>query len=313
MKRVLVFGLFLLFSLPAVAADAADPKFLRIGTASLGGNFFPQGAALGALIDQYVPGIKATAQASSGSIYNMTAVQEGEQEIGLCQGTAVADAVARGKTPDVRTIANYNALAMHVLMRNTANVKSASDLKGKKMEMLAAGDGTEASSRKILKAIGIGWDQIKPEYSGNRVQAASRIKTGQVDGIIDGTGVGAAWITDIVGDGSKFSLVPLKETEIKAVLSANKEFSRMAIPANSYRGQTQTIDGVGVWTVIVVSKKLSDDLVYNITKQIFANKQFLKERHNQFKDLAAENIVNAVVAPLHPGAERYYKEIGILK
>ncbi len=179
--------------------------------------------------------------------------------------------------------------------------------------MLAAGDGTEVSSRKMLEAVDIKWDQIKPEYSGNRVQAASRIKTGQVDGIIDGTGLGSAWITDIVGDGSKFSLIPISESEIKAVLSKNKEFSRMSIPANTYRGQTQTLNGVGVWTVIVVSKNLSDDLVYNITKHMFANRQFLKERHNMFRDLAPENIVDAVIAPLHPGAERYYKEIGVLK
>jgi TRAP transporter TAXI family solute receptor len=86
----------------------------------------------------------------------------------------------------------------------------------------------------------------------------------------------------------------------------------MPIPANTYRGQDKVIDAVGVWTVIVVSNKLSDKLVYDITTQLFANAQFLKERHNYFKDLAPENIKGAIVAPLHPGAEKYYKEKGIL-
>jgi len=271
------------------------------------------GAAVAAVIDKNVPGgFKATAQASSGSAYNMTAIQEGEQEMAICQGPAVAAAVAEGNTPDVRSIGNYNATPQHILMRNAANIKSVADLKGKKLEMIAAGDGVEVSSRKMLTAFGIKWEDIKPEYSGNRVQAASRLKTGGVDAIIDATGVGSAWMTDIIGDGSKFSFLPLTDAEIEKVLAANKEFSRMPIPANSYRGQDKEVPAVGVWTVIVCSGKLSDELVYNITKELFANAQFLKERHNYFRDLAAGNIKDAVIAPLHPGAEKYYKEKGIL-
>lgn len=313
MKRVTTIFLALALCLATTAANAADPKFLRIGTASLGGNFFPMGAAIATVINDKVPGgFKATAQASSGSSYNMTAIQEGEQEIAVCQGPAVTDAVQSGKTPDVRTIANYSATPQHILVRNGAGIKTVADLKGKKLEMIAAGDGVEVSSRKMLTAFGIKWEEIRPEYSGNRVQAASRLKTGQVDAIIDATGVGASWITDIVGDGTKFTLLPLADGDIAKVLAANKEFSRMPIPAGSYRGQDTAVSAVGVWTVIVVSKNLSNDLAYNITKAIFDNAQFLKERHNYFKDLAPANIKGAVVAPLHPGAEKYYKEKGIL-
>ena len=313
MKRVTTLLMVLALCLAAAAANAADPKFLRIGTASLGGNFFPMGAALGAVINDKVPGeFKATAQASSGSSYNMTAIQEGEQELAICQGPAVTDAVNNGKTPAVRTIGNYNATPQHILVRNGANIKTVADLKGKRLEMIGAGDGVEVSTRKMLTAFGMKWEDIKPEYSGNRVQAASRLKTGGVDAIIDATGIGSSWITDIVGDGSKFSLLSLTDDDIQKVLAANKEFSRMPIPANSYRGQSKDVNAVGVWTVIVVTDKLSDELVYNITKAIFDNAQFLKERHNYFKDLSPANIKGAIVAPLHPGAEKYYKEKGVL-
>ena len=313
MKRLPTLFITLALSLTVAAASAADPKFLRIGTASLGGNFFPMGAAIGTVINDKVPGdFKATAQASSGSSYNMTAIEEGEQELAICQGPAVTDAVADGKTPSVRTIGNYNATPQHILVRNDANIKSVADLKGKRLEMIGAGDGVEVSTRKMLTAFGIQWEDIKAEYSGNRVQAASRLKTGGVDAIIDATGIGSAWITDIMGDGSKFSLLSLTDSDIEKILDANKEFSRMPIHANAYRGQEQDVAAVGVWTVIVVTNKLSTDLVYNMTKAIFDNAQFLKERHNYFKDLAPENIKGAISAPLHPGAEKYYKEKGIL-
>lgn len=297
----------------AVGPTAADEKFLRIGTASLGGNFFPMGAALGALLEQKLPGVKATPQATGGSAFNMTALEQKEMEIGLCQGPAVAAAVQAKKTPSVRTLANYNATPQHIVVRANLAVNSLADLKGKKLEMLAAGDGVEVVSKKMLEAVGIPWSEVKPEYSGNRVQAASRLKTGQVDAIIDGTGIGGAWMTDLVGDGSRFKFLALSDADIQKITAKFSEFAPMTIPANSYKGQPQDLKTVGNWTVIVVRGDLSADQVYAITKHTLENQAFLKDRHKYFADLKAENILGAVIAPLHPGAEKYYKEKGILK
>ncbi len=164
-----------------------------------------------------------------------------------------------------------------------------------------------------MDILGIGWENSEPVYSGNRVQAASDFKTGAVDAIIDATGVGAAWIGDIMGDGSDFKLISLSDDEIAKISEARKEFSVATIPAGSYRGQPEEVRTVGNWVVVVVHQDLDDDLVYNLTKVILENREFLKERHNYFKDLAPENIEGAIIAPLHPGAERYYREVGVLK
>ncbi|NPV44037.1 MAG: TAXI family TRAP transporter solute-binding subunit [Firmicutes bacterium] len=298
--------------------EPKDPEFIRIGTASLGGNFFPMGAAIAVVIEQTVPGFKATAQATGGSAYNMTAIENGELEMGIAQGTAVAAAVSGtgqfegAKVETVRTIAQYHATPQHILVRSNLKVESLSDLKGLKLEMIAPGDGVEVSSRKILEAVGISWDEIKPEYSGNRVQAASRLKTKQVDGIIDGTGIGAAWLVDVIGKGD-FKLVSLSDEEIKMITDEFPEFSKVKIPAGTYVGQDRDVYTVSNWTVIVASSKLSENLVYNITKNLFENKKFLVDRHNYFSDLSPENIAGGVIAPLHPGAEKYYREIGVLK
>lgn len=290
----------------------ADEKFLRIGTASLGGNYFPMGAAIGAVIEQKISGHKATPQATGGSAFNMTALEKQELELGICQGPAVEAGIVSKKTPHVRTIANFNASPQHVLVRANLNITSVADLKGKKLEMLAAGDGVEVASKAIMDALGIPWSDIKAEYSGNRVQAASRLKTGQVDAIIDGTGIGGAWVSDLVGDG-KFKLISLSDREIQQVSAKYPAFSAMTIPANSYKGQAQSVKTVGNWTVLVTRADLSTDLVYNITKVLFENQSYLKDRHKYFTDLKPENIVDAVIAPLHPGTEKYYKETGILK
>lgn len=295
-----------------------DPEFIRIGTASLGGNYFPMGAAIGTIFEKDIQGIKPNAQATGGSAFNMTSVQNGELEMGIMQGPSVAAGVngigqfEGAKTDKVRTMLNYNATPQHILVRANLNVNSIKDLKGLKLEMIAAGDGVEISSKNLLETFGISWDQIKPQYSGNRVQAASRLKTGEVDGIIDATGIGSSWLIDVIGD-EKFKLISLTDDEIQQISSKYKEFSKIKIPAGSYNGQDEDVYTVSSWTVLAVSESLSDDLVYKMTKALFDNKSLLVEKHKYFSDLAPENINGAIIAPLHPGAERYYKEIGILK
>jgi len=300
------------------SAPRKDPEFIRIGTASLGGSFFPMGTAIGTVIESVAPGIKCTAEATGGSVFNMNAIQEGELEMAIVQGTSVAEGMSGkgqfkdGKTTKVRTIANYHSTPQHIVVRADLDVKSIKDLKGLKLEMIAAGDGVEVSTKNMLASVGITWDQIKPQYSGNRVQAASRLKTGEVDGIIDGTGIGAAWLVDVIGNG-KFKLISLTDDEIKTISTAYPEFSKVKIPAGTYKGQNEDVYAVSSWTVIVSSDTLSDDLVYKITKGLFENKSSLEKKNAYFNDLVPETIKDAIIAPLHPGAEKFYKEKGILK
>jgi len=309
-------------SKPEAAATSkpvnTDPKFIRIGTASLGGNFFPMGTAIGIVIDKANLGVKGNAQATGGSSFNMTAIQKGEMELAIVQGTSVAAGMQgvgqfkSGKTDKVKTVANYNMTPQHIIVRSKLNASSVSNLKGLRLEMLAAGDGVEESTRKILDALGIDWKEIKPQYSGNRVQASSRLQTGEVDGIIDATGIGAAWLVDVIGEGD-FKLISLSDAEITKIRAKYPEFTKVTIPAGTYKGQKEAVQTVGNWSIIVCADKLSTELVYGITKALYDNKAVLLEKHNYFKDLAPGNIKDAVIAPLHPGAEKYYKEKGILK
>lgn len=220
-------------------------------------------------------------------------------------------AISAQTVPSLRTVANYNGTPQHVLVRTDAGIKSLKDLKGKRIELIAAGDGVEVCSRKVVEGIGLNWDDVKHEYSGNRVQASSRLKTGQVDAIIDGTGVGAAWISDILKSG-KFHLLAMTQEEMEQIMKANPEFSAMPIPANSYGGQDATIPTVGNWTIITCSADLPEEVVYNLTKIFHTEKDKLKAAHAFFKDIAPANIKGAVIAPLHPGAEKFYKEAGVL-
>lgn len=236
----------------------------------------------------------------------------------MAQASAVAsgvngtDSYEGAPTENIRTLLNYSATPIHILVSKSLGATSVSNLKGATLECLTPGDGVELATMKILPLLGISLDDVKLEYSGNRVQASSSLKTGQVDGILDATGLGASWIADIYGDGSDWQLLNLSEDEISTICDAYPEYSRMVIPAGTYSGQDEDVVTVGLWTTVFCNASLDDDTAYGIVKSIMESKESLVKAHSFFGDLAPENVVDSCLAPLHPGAEKYYKEVGVL-
>lgn len=297
--------------------SSSSGKTLSLGTASLGGNFFTMGAAMASVIMDNA-GVAVTAQATSGSVYNVGAVNDGELDIGMAQASAVAsgvngtDSYEGAPTENGRTLLNYSATPIHILVNKSLGASDITDLKGATFECLAPGDGVELATMKLLPLLGVSLDDVTMEYSGSRVQATSSMKTGQVDVILDATGLGAAWIADIYGDGSDWDLLTLTDDQISTICEAAPEYSRMTIPAGTYTGLENDVVTVGLWTTVFCNVSMDDDTAYNIVKAIMENKDSLVSAHSFFSDLAPENVVDACLAPLHPGAEKYYQEAGVL-
>lgn len=296
-----------------------DPsgKTLSLGTASLGGNFFTMGAAAASVIMD-ATGLSVTAQATGGSVYNVGAVNDGELDLGMSQASAVAsgingtDSYEGMATEDIRTLFNFNATPIHILVKKSLGASNVTDLAGAKFECLAPGDGVELATMKLLPMLGLSLDDVTLEYSGSRVQASSRLKTGQVDAILDATGLGASWIADIYGDGSDWTLLSLTPDQINTVVQGAPEYSQMTIPAETYSGQSEDAITVGLWTTVYCNASMDEDTAYSIVKSIMEGKEELVKAHSFFSDLSPENISDACIAPLHPGAEKYYKEAGVL-
>ncbi|GHV52833.1 hypothetical protein FACS1894206_02350 [Deltaproteobacteria bacterium] len=321
MKRtsVILAALLMLFgaATPVPEATAAQSTVnVSIGTSSLGGNFFTMGAVISDVLSNKL-GYRSVAQATGGSAFNVDGVHNKELDTAICQATAIAMAF-RGTgqfkgapVTDVRSLFNWNATPVHMLVRRSIKAAGVTDLNNARLECMTPGDGIEVTTKMFAETFGL--DKVKLEYSGNRVQSSSRFKTGGVDAILDATGVGASWMSDVIGDGSTFMLLSLTPEQIAKVVAAYPEMTAMTIPANTYKGQTEAVVTVGNWTTLIAHESMPDEVAYNITKAAFDNKETFVKGHNFFKDLAPENVVNAVVAPLHPGAAKYYKEIGVLK
>lgn len=325
MKKIFTICLILLVSISFVFAQGKTegvpgaPKRvdLSIGTSSLGGNFFTMGAAMASVIED-ATGYHVTAQATNGSAYNVSAVSEKELDLGMSQASVIASAVAGeeqfsdGAVTNIRTLFNYNSTPVHILVRKGFGATDVSQLAGARVECMTPGDGIESSALKFLPLFGVPINSVKLEYSGNRTQSASRLKTGQIDAIFDATGLGAAWMVDVIGNGNNFMLISLTDNQIKVLSDAYTEMAKLIIPAGTYVGQDKDVQTVGYWTTIYGNADMDDEVAYNITKSIIENKDALVAAHSFFRDLAPENVVDAVIAPLHPGAEKYYREINTL-
>lgn len=306
---------------PASTNTTNSDVRLSLGTSSLGGNFFTMGAAMAAVfMDDY--GYSVTAQATNGSGANIVSVLDKELDLGMAQANSIASA-AEGTgqfegnqiaaDSGVCTLFNWNSTPVHILVRRSLGVDNLEDLaklSGLKVECMNPGDGFEDMAKKFTETFG--FTNPSFEYSGSRVQLASRLKNGEIDVTFDGTGLGSSWMADVIGDGSDFMLLSLTDEQTDLLCGKYSEMTKLTIPAVTYGGVDEDVHTVGFWTTLLCNADLDEEVAYNLTKSVYENKDALVKAHAFFADLDPQNVVDSVIYPLHPGAERYYKEVGVL-
>ncbi|PYE86806.1 TAXI family TRAP transporter solute-binding subunit [Phyllobacterium leguminum] len=309
--------------LAAGFAVAQTPAFFRIGTGGTAGTYYPIGGLIANAIsgqgDKGVPGLVATAVSSNGSVANINAIKSGSLESGFTQsdvafwaytGTGLYE--GKGKVEDLRLIATLYPETIHIVARKDAGIKSVADLKGKRVSIDEPGSGTIVDARIVLEAYGLTEKDIKAEHlkpgpSGERLQ----------DGALDAYFFVGGYPTGAISElatSKGISLVPISGPEADKLLEKYKFFSRDVVPADTYKGvgETKTLSVAAQW---VTSAKQPDDLIYNITKVMWDNatRSALDAGHAKGKMITLQNAVTSLGIPLHPGAERFYKEAGVLK
>lgn len=303
----------------ALAAPAQAQQFFRIGTGGTAGTYYPVGGMIANAVSQ--PGkIVATAQASNGSVANVNGVVSGAMESGFSQsdvatwaytGTGVYE--GKPKVTDLRMIANLYPESIHLVVKKGAGIKSVADLKGKRVALDEPGSGTLVNARAVLAAYGVKESDIKPEYIKPN-QAGDKLKDGALDAFFFVGGAPAGAIAELASSGTGIELVPLTGPEAEALRRSNPYLAVDTIPAGTYKDvpAVQTMAMGAQW---VTSAKADAETVYQITKALYskAAQDALAAGHAKGKFITKENAVKGVGIPFHPGAERYYKEAGVLK
>ena len=321
-KRFMVGGtaaLALVLAGGLAGGAAQAQQFFRIGTGGTAGTYYPVGGMIANAVSQ--PGkLVVTAQASNGSLANVTGIAGGAIESGFSQADVASWAftgkgVFEGKpsVSGLRLIANLYPESVHIVVRKGSGIKTVSDLKGKRVALDEPGSGTLINARTILAAYGIKESDIKPEYIKPN-QAGDKLKDGALDAFFFTGGSPAGAIAELASAGGGIELLPIDGPQADAVRKSDGFFSPDVIADGTYKGvaATKTLAVGAQW---VTSDKADAQAVYDITKALFgpAGQQAMGAGHAKGKFITKENAVIGAGIPFHPGAERFYKEAGLIK
>ena len=317
-KRLIAAALTALAALSLSGAAQAQ-QFFRIGTGGTAGTYYPVGGMIANAVSQ--PGkIVVTAQASNGSLANVTGIAGGAIESGFSQADVASWAftgrgIYEGKpnVPGLRLIANLYSESVHLVVRKGSGIKSVADLRGKRVALDEPGSGTLVDARIILAAYGIKESDIKPEYIKPN-QAGDKLKDGALDAFFFVGGAPAGAIAELASAGAGIDLIAIDGAPAEIIRKTDTFFSADLIPAETYKGigATQTLAVGAQW---VTSDKADANTVYEITKALYgdAAQKALAAGHAKGKQITRENAVKGAGIPFHPGAERFYKEVGLMK
>jgi TRAP transporter TAXI family solute receptor len=315
MKRFVAAALGAFALVGAVQAQ----QFFRIGTGGTAGTYYPVGGMIANAVSQ--PGkIVATAQASNGSLANVNGIASGAMESGFSQADVATWAqkgtgIFEGKPniPGLRLIANLYPESVHIVVRKGLNVKSPADLKGKRVALDEPGSGTLINARMILAAYGVQESDIKPEFIKPN-QAGDKLKDGSLDAFFFTGGAPAGAISELASAGGGIELVPIDGPQADKLRASSPFFAPDVIPADTYK-DVAAVKTLAVGAQWVTSDKADPAVVYEITKALFSSaaQQTLAAGHAKGKLITKENAVKSAGIPFHPGAEKFYREVGLIK
>jgi TRAP transporter TAXI family solute receptor len=297
-------------------AALAAPTFINILTGGTSGVYYPIGVALSQLYGAGIGDSKASVQATKASVENLNLLQAGRGELAFALGDSVADAwsgveEAGFKAPlkKLRAIAGTYPNYIQIVASADAGIKTLADLKGKRISVGAPKSGTELNARAIFKAAGLSYDDMGEVQFLPYAESVELIKNRQLDATLQSSGLGMAAIRDLA------STMPISFVAIPREVAdkiGNAAYQPTSIPANTYDGQTEAVPTVAITNLLVSHEGVSDDVAYQMTKLMFDNLGKLATAHSAAMDIKLEGAAKNLPIPLHPGAERYYKEVGAL-
>jgi len=317
-------------TLGSAQTQASRVSFV-LATGSTGGTYFPVGQAIAGIVS-HPPGVArcdlagvcgpaglvASVRSSPGSIANVLDVNAGRTDGALAQSDIVAEAVSGkgdfrkdGPQSHVRLIADLFPEEVHVVAATAAHIEKIADLKGKRVALGVADSGTASAAHEVLAAYRISEWRLKAINDPPEV-AAQSLERGEIDAFFFVGGAPVELVRSLIA-GGKARLVPIDGAGRQRLLAEEPGLTAETIPADDYangRGATET---VGVHAVLIVNDAVSPGLVYGMTKALFnpANRALLDAAHPSARLIRLESATRTMPAPLHPGAARFYREMGV--
>jgi TRAP transporter TAXI family solute receptor len=320
--RTLAVGLFAAGAIAGADGAAAQDQFITIGTGGVTGVYYPTGGAICRLInkDRADHGIRCSVESTGGSVYNVNTMRQGELDMGVVQSDVQYNALngegaefeGQGAFEDLRAVFSVHPEPFTVVARADSGIETFDDLKGKRVNVGNPGSGQRSTMEVLMERKGWTMDDFALASELKSAEQSQALSDNNVDAIVftvghpNGSIQEASTTTDAV-------LVPVDGPEVDQLVEENPYYTKATIPGGMYRGTEEDVETFGVRATIVTRADVPDEVVYATVKAVFENFDDFRKLHPAFANLTKEEMVTeANSAPLHPGAERYYKEAGLM-
>jgi len=308
MKRLLVAAIALL----VIVTQAAT--FLTIATGGTAGTYYPLGAGMADIWNKNIKGMNAMVQSTGASVANINLLRNKEVDLIFVQNDVAFYAyngveLFKEPFPQLRGLATLYPETVQIVALADRGINSVYDLKGKRVAVGAAGSGTEVNARQILAAAGITYKDIRVQYL-SFAEAASNLKDGNIDAAFVTAGHPTAAIVDLAAV-RKIVLVPVADEIIASLQKDYPFYVKIVVPAGTYKGVDTDAVTVAVKAMLAVRAEMPEDLAYQLLKTMYANQKRLIEAHAKGELIIPETGKEGMSIPLHPGAEKFFKEMGL--
>lgn len=293
----------------SVASDKLETKFVTIATGGASGPYNIIGTSLAEIYAKTF-GVNAKTQTTGASVENVNLLTQGKVDMVLALSDVVTNAV-EGTEDFKEPITNIQQVAVlypnviQIVASEKSGIKNIEDLKGKRIAVGDQGSGTEVNARTLLEGFGITYDDVKVDYLGF-ADAADAMKAGKIEAAFFSSGLPNSSLLELE-QGIKLQLVTINQDKLKQIIENKPYFKTFEIPAGTY-GNDAAIPTTAVMNALLIRSDISEEDGYKLTKALFENLDGLKNAHQAANDISLETAQEGMVAPIHPGAKKYYEE-----
>ena len=308
-------------SLTAGTSQAAQ-KFISIGTGGVTGVYYPTGGAICRLVNKSRKehGIRCSVESTGGSVYNINTIRAGELDMGVAQSdwqyhayNGTSKFADQGPFKELRAVFSVHAEPVTIVARKDANIKNVMDLKGKRVNIGNPGSGTRASYEVMADALGFTDDTLALATEFKSSEQSQALCDNKIDAFFFLVGHPSGSIKEATTS-CEANMVAVDGPAIDKIVADNSFYRKATIPGGMYTGTDADTPTYGVGATFVSSTKTPADTIYYVVKAVFENFDTFTKLHPAFANLKKEEMIkDALSAPLHDGAVKYYKEAGLMK
>jgi len=296
----------------------AAKKFVSIASGWVVGVYYPLAGAISNIAHKNLPDIKITVESSGASIANAKLIASGDADMAILQNDTAFYALQGVKPMFEKPVANIRGITSlyqehcQIQARKDAKIATVKDLKGKRVCVGPLGSGTELNAVQILEVNGMKFDDFAKVERLTATESSDYLKDGRIDAAFYSVGVGAAGLVDTAMT-VDCVIVPIDGSPRDDLMKKYSFFTKAVVPKGAYKGVDADIPTVAVMAILAARAEMEEAMAYQITKAIFDNLADIERAHAKGKELKLETALIGMSIPLHPGAEKFFKEKGIVK